>query len=469
MGSVIPSSLLNSSMRVLTHGFSSRLLIQFHRPLTEKTSDKTTQNDAMRIAIDDELTSLYERIALLKAKRNSIAPIFSLPPEVLVQVFSEVSEGQPLTGFLVPLTKLMLVCQHWYDVIISAQALWSNIAGPQISGRTLSARLTRSGSASLKIKIMPFNSPTFAPLILANANRLRYLDLHGTTFHVLDFMHKMCDFEFPLLQSLILTPDPTLVQEEPSSMDARLPRELLEGRMPRLRELALSRIDAPLQSLPPLLSLSLRAPATLLALDELLALLQSSPDLHTLKLDMVVAPGAPARPQPVALPHLELLHLWDLVKQCEDLLDNIIFPPTTRLKLFPQGVANGATIRDILVPVRKHVRARGAPIPLSLVLEAPPAGKSLWIAIYAEAFSNVGFEYKALVLITSHPASAPAQRQIITKVLKAFPQTITHLDASEANLTIRTWKSVCALLPALKQATVSTNNPLLTGDWAPTA
>ncbi|KAJ6592585.1 hypothetical protein B0H19DRAFT_1088082 [Mycena capillaripes] len=437
--------------------------------VTEKTSDKTTQNDAMRIAIDDELTSLYERIALLKAKRNSIAPIFSLPPEVLVQVFSEVSEGQPLTGFFVPLTKLMLVCQHWYDVILSSQALWSNMAGPQISGRTLSARLTRSGSASLKIKIMPFNSPTFAPLILANANRLRYLDLHGTIFHVLDFMHKMCDFEFPLLQWLILTPDPTLVQEEASSMNARLPRELLEGRMPRLRGLALSRIDAPLRSLPPLLSLSLRAPATLLALDELLALLQSSPDLHTLKLDMVVAPGAPARPQPVALPHLELLHLRDLVKQCEDLLTNIIFPPTTRLKLFPQGVANGATIRDILVPVRKHVRARGAPIPLTLVLEAPPAGKSLWIAIYAEAFSNVGFEHKALVLITSHPASAHAQRQIITKVLKAFPQTITHLDASEASLTIRTWKSVCALLPALKQATVSTNNPLLLGDWAPTA
>ncbi|KAJ7266162.1 hypothetical protein C8J57DRAFT_1619487 [Mycena rebaudengoi] len=138
----------------------------------------------MRIAIDDELTSLYERIALLKAKHNSIAPIFSLPSEVLVQVFSEVSEGQPLTGFFVPLTKLMLVCQHWYDVILFASALWSNIAGPQISERTLSARLTRSGSASLKIKSMPFNSPTFAPLILANASRLRYLDLHGTTIHV---------------------------------------------------------------------------------------------------------------------------------------------------------------------------------------------------------------------------------------------------------------------------------------------
>ncbi|KAJ7269232.1 hypothetical protein C8J57DRAFT_1037595, partial [Mycena rebaudengoi] len=71
---------------------------------------------------------LYERIALLKAKRNSIAPIFSLPPEVLVQVFSEVSEGQPLTGFFVPLTKLMLVCQHWYNVILFGPALWSNIA-----------------------------------------------------------------------------------------------------------------------------------------------------------------------------------------------------------------------------------------------------------------------------------------------------------------------------------------------------
>ncbi|KAJ7214282.1 hypothetical protein C8J57DRAFT_1732704 [Mycena rebaudengoi] len=420
--------------------------------LTLKTSYKTTQNDAMRIAIDDELTPLYERIALLKAKRNSIAPIFSLPPEVLVQVFSEVSEGQPLTGFFVPLTKLML--QHRWPPNFRAN--------PECSTHSV-------GICLIEIQNYAIQLSDFCTLILANANRLRYLDLHGTTFHVLDFMHKMCDFEFPLLQSLILTPDPTLVQEETSSMDARLPRELLEGRMPRLRELALSRVEAPWQSLPPLLSLSLRAPATLLALDELLVLLQSSPDLHTLKLDMVVAPGAPARPQPVALPHLELLHLWDLVKQCEDLLTNIIFPPTTCLKLFPQGVANGATIRDILVPVRKHVRARGAPFPLTLVLEAPPAGKSLWIAIYAEAFSNVGFEHKALVLITSHPASAPAQRQIITKVLKAFPQTITHLDAREANLTIRTWKSVCALLPALKQATVSTNNPLLAGDWAPTA
>jgi hypothetical protein len=58
---------------------------------------------------------------------------------------------------------------------------------------------------------------------------------------------------------------------------------------------------------------------------------------------------------------------------------------------------------------------------------------------------------RPVFIIKTEPATKPALRQIMTKVLKALPtQTITHLDASDAHLAAAAWKTALALLPAIE-------------------
>ncbi|KAJ7664550.1 hypothetical protein DFH06DRAFT_1470872 [Mycena polygramma] len=418
-------------------------------------------NDAERAAIDAEISSLYDRIALLKGERNSLAPIFSLPNEVLIPIFGGVPETAYLFGkSILPLTKLMLVCRRWCNVLLGAHCLWGDITQHgRRSKLGFKAQLLRSGTAPLKIIITSFDSSLFGPLILANSDRLASLDAIGTQYHLLHFMRQMRDYKFPLLHSLMLSPSQKTCEgdaEIQGGDDSSLPSELFDGGMPRLSVLSLSNINAPWQSLPPLQSLSLRretdSPTAPINLDILLGILRESPALHTLKLDMMLAPGIHPHYSPVDLLHLEFLHLREFLEVCEHLLTQLLVPATSRLELYPQGLSTGADVRDILISVRKHLREPRASIPLTLALHSPRDGSHFRIATYAEAITHVGFSRDTLFALNSHPAGAPALRQIMTKVLKAVPlQSLTTLDASNAHFTPVTWKAALALLPALEE------------------
>jgi hypothetical protein len=81
---------------------------------------------------------------------------------------------------------------------------------------------------------------------------------------------------------------------------------------------------------------------------------------------------------------VELLDLGTSVVEM-DVLSNIIFPSTTRLKLYPPDVATGAHVHDLLITVGKHVRARGAAAPLALRLHVR-IKQALGAAFEAEKF-----------------------------------------------------------------------------------
>ncbi|KAJ7914106.1 hypothetical protein B0H13DRAFT_452087 [Mycena leptocephala] len=437
---------------------------------SNQVSRKSALNGERRTAIDEELTSLCARIALLRAERNAIAPISVLPNEVLVDIFGDfVEHWVSHRTLLEPLEKLMLVCRDWCDVILASHRLWGTITCDrwESTPKIFKLQLSRSGAAPLRIHIAQLGSPDFAPLILANAERVISLDVAGDPKYLFDFTHRMRDYDFPLLQSLALSPKDS--GEDSMTMDACLPPELLEGRLPRLSRLSLSHIDAHREFLPPLRSLTLKggpdSPVTPLTFQVLLGVLRSSPALHTLSLDMMIATGIRERYDPVELRNLELLFLRDSVGHCEDLLKSIIFPASTRLRLHPQGIASCAQIRDnILIPIRKHLRAHDAPIASTLALGIPCDGSSspFRIRTYAhEAMHGVRFDKDSIFAISSFPADAPSSGtmcQIMAEVLKALPtQTITHLDASEAYLTCPAWKATLALLPALEKVGLHVN------------
>ncbi|KAJ7503227.1 hypothetical protein B0H11DRAFT_1984573 [Mycena galericulata] len=404
-------------------------------------------------AIDGELELLYERIASLKVERNTLAPIARLPNELLAYIFGICAKGASTSGAPMHWVKVVFVCRHWNEVAFSSPAIWAYIHFIwHPSERRLLVQLMRSGAVPVSVHVGFLHSHSFADL----------LDVGGDISDVVDLMRRMSHHEFPLLHSLSLRPRNDELQEDPD-IHPILPLELLDGGMPRLSNLALSYIDAPWRSLSSLGSLSLvgdpSSISTHIPLGDLFAVLKSSLQLHTLKLNIAVHPDRPDEEyETVALPFLEHIFIRELLDICECLITNLVFRPTTRVELYPQGIAIGADIRDILVPLRKHLRAAGAPVPrmLSICVPRREADHSnFFAAVYPHSPRPTRFDDDVLFAINGHPKNARALRQIMTKVLKTLPaDAITHLDATGTHFTGRTWKTAFALLPALRVITV---------------
>ncbi|KAJ7494815.1 hypothetical protein B0H11DRAFT_1802355 [Mycena galericulata] len=419
---------------------------------------------SVRSAIDGELELLYERIASLKVERNTLAPIARLPNELLAYIFGICAKGASTSGAPMHWVKVVFVCQHWNEVAFSSRAIWAYIHFIwHPSERRLLVQLMRSGAVPVSVHVGFLHSHSFfADRMVESSHRISVLDVGGDISDVVDLMRRMSHHEFPLLHSLSLRPRNDELQEDPD-IHPVLPSELLDGGMPRLSNLALSYIDAPWRSLSSLRSLSLigdpSSISTNIPLGDLFVVLKSSPQLHTLKLNIAVHPDRPDEEyETVALPFLEHIFIRELLDVCECLITNLVFRPTTRVELYPQGIAIGADIRDILVPLRKHLRAAGAPIPrmLSICVPRREADHSnFFAAVYPHSPRPTRFDDDVLFAINGHPENARALRQIMTKVLKTLPaDVITHLDATGTHFTGRTWKTAFALLPALRVITV---------------
>ncbi|KAJ7132703.1 hypothetical protein C8R46DRAFT_1362525 [Mycena filopes] len=411
-----------------------------------------------RAAIDSETLALRARIDSLNAERNSLAQITVLPNEMLVEIFSAV---KALSFGPSPLTRLMRVCRLWYSIINACHGLWTNIVCASFvrPERILAAQLLRSGLAPVRIHIPIFDSYVYAPLIVPHTTRIQALRLSGSgdAIDLLEFVQDMTELEFPTLQSL------SLALGDRPELDRQLPRALLDGRLPRLKNLDLTYMSAPWELLPPLQSLRLHrkaeSPPSTLTLDLLLTFLQSSPGLRTLHLDLMLQPGSPASSHRPALPRLELLYLCERLSSCEVLLDRLTFPASAQVQLLPFHISSGADIRPILIPLHKHLRARTPPATALSIYSKPSSDdnyQSLLIDLYPDARPT--FRDDALFTIIAHPTGMPALRQVLAKVLKAIPmQSVTHLAAGNAFLTAATWKAALALMPALESVNLDVN------------
>ncbi|KAK7006733.1 F-box domain-containing protein [Favolaschia claudopus] len=442
-------------------------------PLQDSTmrTAASLRNEETRVVIDAQIDNLrqqiqnmQERIAVLGAERNSVVPIASLPPELLIRIFGLVAQTNFSFVRVPALIDLMLVCRHWKDLASAAHTLWNDItiAGKN-SERYFKEHLRFTGTAPLTIKIFEFDAPYFIPCLFDNAARLKSLALSTITDtkYLFQFMRRMPSYEFPVLESLALN-----INLDPSSFpqvvprNACLPGKLLDGHhLPRLAELSLWCVGVPLESLPPLRSLDLRGSqavaGTRHSIHAILTYLQSCPELHTLRLSRAIAGRGVDDLPTVSLPKLELLHIQSLVYDFEDLLTHLTFPPTARLELFTDGIETGTDIRNMLVPIRRHARAPAAPVALAISLRVPPAteeSQHFCIATYPDAEPIISLDQKPLLLLNSHPSNARDLRLVMTKVLKALPtDSITHLDAHGANLPRVSWRLALALLPSLEE------------------
>ncbi|KAF7334583.1 F-box domain-containing protein [Mycena venus] len=363
----------------------------------------------------------------------------------------------------------MQVCWHWHHVGVAAHALWSFIDLSR-SGRweRLFGQLRRSGVFPLTLKIGHCDNSHYVDIILEHSERIRVLEVSGEARHIHRLLNELPNSNFPLLSSLALNPNRKR-EEISAGFVATLPAAIVDGGIPKLRELTLSDINLPWMSVHSLESLSLSnsndsVQPSIPNLESMLAMLEACPQLRTLRLENIRPPELDFNlARTIHLPALMYIRLRDPVIQCRALLTQLDFPPSARLHVFATGVRVGADIRELLVPISRRLRHPGATrAPLLRIDCSGSAGTApayCMISTYLDIDPPDLLDRSLPVLsLNSHPINENSMRQILSKIIKALSfQHITHLDGRLAPyLTPVSWRTVLKLLPSLHTAYVQT-------------
>ncbi|KAJ7149649.1 hypothetical protein C8R46DRAFT_1358718 [Mycena filopes] len=414
-------------------------------------------------SIDSKIAWHLAQIALLKAQRNSIAPISRLPNELLARIIT-IYAVESETLFDLGWAKVVThVCQRWYAVARAEQSLWSFI-DIGYGGRwgRFYRQLDRSGVAPLTIKIPHCNSPYYIDIVLDHSARIAALDLSGETQHIHHFLAELPNHRFPMLVSLGLDAKQQGVTDPPGLV-ADLPAIVLDGSMPKLKELKLALINLPWRSVRGLESLSLTkcndsGGSALQTFDMLFSMLELCPQLKTLKLEEVFPNELDYHGPQISLPNLTSIYLRDHVLLCWMVLRHLTFPLDAHVQLYALALRTGADAREILVPMSRRLRAPSAPRPPLLMVRChgSPNSAPSYCTFSAhleptpwDFFSKTN---PAVFSLNTHPSGGHALRQIMTKVVKAMPLAhITHLDVRMASyLTEGSYRALFQLLPALE-------------------
>ncbi|KAJ7645317.1 hypothetical protein B0H17DRAFT_1216062 [Mycena rosella] len=294
-------------------------------------------------ALEKEIAWHCAQIAILKAKRNSLPPTCSLPNELLCRIFTIYAVDSDSLFDLKSVKKIMYVCHRWHNLAVATQPLWSFI---QLGwGRRRIPRfykqLERSGAAPITLRIEVFEG-YYTPAIVENAGRIQAVELRGEGKNIYDLIRSLPHHDFPILSSLNL---------DPSHKHDELRKELV------LRSIAI-----PWRSLRGLTMLCLTDCGDTASLPHtfavMLEMLDACPQLRTLKLEQAMPPPLLDIHYPtVDLAALAWIRLRDDADTCATLLNHLHFPPTTSVHVFPYGVRAGPDVSDLLIPIRKHLRA----------------------------------------------------------------------------------------------------------------
>ncbi|KAK7053557.1 F-box domain-containing protein [Favolaschia claudopus] len=413
--------------------------------------------------IEAQIAWHYYQIAILKAKRNAIVPIRRLPNELMIRIltiFAVECESDGL--FSLRWTRILTVCQHWHALGLSAQHLWASIDLKWTgTTRRLFTQLKRSGAAPLAIQLnLSHRSQHYIYSIMEHSSRIRDLDLDGRAKYIFEFISHLPSLELDNLSTLSL--DGSVHQDEISeTLSQSLPHNLFDEKLDRLQSLSLNSIAFPWSALRGLTVLSLvecddtsqSIPPTCA---ELLDMLSASPQLQELALHHMCPPLIPDDIYPIVhLPNLKWLQLRDPVECCQALIEHLRIPCHASISLFPYGLQSGPDIRNILVPIRKHIRSPGAKRPLLLKVDRSDT-EHCTVYFHCTTTPPIFFssDEKAYpLMLNCHPDTEASLRRMLTKVIKAVPATfITHLDGRAGSIMGEvTWRTVIMLLPSLEK------------------
>ncbi|TFK64148.1 hypothetical protein BDN72DRAFT_846858 [Pluteus cervinus] len=198
----------------------------------------TGNRDELRKKIDEEIAALFERIRSLSTDRNTLAPVNSLPPEVLGRAFILVRDSS-LENTRAGSSKKYLnwlqvtqVSQRWRDVAIGYPDLWTKL--PLHNEQCLKLFLNRSRNSPLSI-VIPLSKTNISSFhfILQSSSPVRSLSL-GTSSQ--DWNQTISHLRFPAPE----LKEFRLVSNSTGNKDISWPQDLFGGNAPQLRRLTVS-------------------------------------------------------------------------------------------------------------------------------------------------------------------------------------------------------------------------------------
>ncbi|KAJ7049105.1 hypothetical protein C8F01DRAFT_1185876 [Mycena amicta] len=391
---------------------SSRSLINTERTLRRETLDSEIHATLTRaVQLKTESERLLQKLPDLKAARNALVPIESLPVEVLTAILALVPG--------LPLDAIMFVSRRWYTICTSSAYSKNTIRSLEI------------GWLDVPVAVLDL-SPT-----------LRSITISGDMDSMPFFAETLCRLALPNVCTFSLT-------------QALLPQ------LPALKAFSLSGISMPYRSWRSLSALTelYLSSCYPLPLPLLFCVLRQSPNIRSLKLTDILSSDEPPRdllddPQPVHLGSLEKLDVSE--SDNSDMLDAIItrmtFPWTTSVAvsiLFPAQTTDD--LNGVLALAREHMRAPGQRTgdTLQILTQSDPDSSALTLEVYSSTAQNS-------IFCCAFSADREEEEDMILALLDVItgPQT-SHLDLVNTRRAPNTsWDTILSRLPPLQKISLN--------------
>jgi hypothetical protein len=363
---------------------------------------EANSREGQQQAIDAEIKSLEQSIRELRYRRNALAPISSLPTEVIAVIFSILRlSDAPLAGGKrdhLAWLRVTHVCHQWREIALNNPLFWNHIDFTNITLAGAVEMLVRAEKAPLHLEAWVTGHhrgdarfDAFKKELQSRVTNICHLEI-GADASFLRRILKRLASPAHTLESLSLSTEATYWLRKPSR--ASIPDTLFGGTAPRLSFLELHRCNISWKS--PLLKglryLEIYAPSQrarpsisvwLDALDEMLQLKKLV--LHS------ASPVAPPIPfnieRTVTLPFLTHLNISSSPGDCALALSHLILPALTRLCITARSIrSDGGDVLKFLRYVVQHAHGPQDAQPLQNVLIR---GERNHIGIFAGPDSDI--------------------------------------------------------------------------------
>jgi hypothetical protein len=336
-----------------------------------------------RQVIDAEIKSLEESIRALRYRRNALAPVSSLPIEVIAAIFSFLRlpaiGTSPLGGkpdHHLAWIRVAHVCHQWREIVLNQPLFWSHVDFTNLTLAGAAEILARAKKAPLHLEAKTAGShwddarfSAFEKELLPRVSHIRHLSISTEAVFLRRTLEGLTS-PAPILECLSLSlPVP--------SFRVFVPDTLFNGTSPRLSCLELRHCDISWKS--PLLKglrfLELRTPSedARPSLTDWLDALDEMPQLKRL----VLHSASPISPpfcsfdvgRTVTLPLLTHLDISAFAGDCALALAHLVLPALTCLCLtvlseYPYG----ADVIKLLPYVTRHAHGPQDTQPLQSML-----------------------------------------------------------------------------------------------------
>ncbi|KAH9174519.1 hypothetical protein EDB89DRAFT_548512 [Lactarius sanguifluus] len=325
--------------------------------------------------IDAEIESLEASIQALRYRRNALAPISSLPTEVVTTIFSFLHIPVTLSSFKLgeqpkrserlAWLRVAHVCRQWRDIALDLPLLWNHVDFTIVSSAGAAEILSRA-------KKVPLYLEARVPCRLWDNTRFSALqeELQNHVLHISHLSISAEPFRLHRIFKGLVLPAPTLEllslsgEEYTTASGNRAEREqvvvpdtLFDGSTPRLSYLELCNCDTSWNS--PLLwglkHLYIRTPFDTPSLSIWLDALAQMPQLKTLSLHWASPVASHGVDRTVTLPSLTLFEISSSASDCALALAHLTLPALTSLCLNAESYHwDGSDVHELLPYVARH-------------------------------------------------------------------------------------------------------------------